>query len=230
MFERQERGQCTPIGTVEKISLARSKSCSYFAAMTVAVPSLAQDVEKVRRERLFTVDQFYRLAEAGVLGPDHQRLELIDGKILEPMPIGPAHATVVTQVHSILSLRLGPAFLVRSQNPIRLSEHSEPLPDVSVVHHRPDKYRAAHPKPEDVLLVVEVSDTTLEFDLGQKARGYAGAGIVEYWVLDLVSERLRIFRRPDQGEFTESLIARRGQTVEAAAIPEFSVAVQELFG
>ena len=146
------------------------------------------------------------------------------------MPIGPAHATVATQVYSILSLRAGPSFLVRSQNPIRLSDLSEPLPDVSVVRHRPDKYRAAHPRPEDVLLVVEVSDSTLEFDLGQKAKVYAEAGIVEYWVLDLVSERLRIFRRPEQGEFTESLIARRGQTVEARAIPGVSVAVQDLLG
>ncbi len=196
--------------------------------MSVAVVSPAPEAGKTRRARLFTVEEFYRLAETGMLGSDHQRLELFEGEILEPMPIGPAHAAAVTRIHSALARRLSAGFIVRNQNPIRLSAVSEPIPDIAVLRHRGDFYRNAHPKAEDVVLVVEVSDSTLEFDLGQKAKVYAEAGIVEYWVLDLVSERLRIFRRPDQGEFTESLIARSGQTVEASAIPGFSVAVQEL--
>lgn len=198
--------------------------------MSVSVATPAPVTGKDRRARTFTVEEFYRLAEAGFLGPNHQRLELLEGEILEPMPIGPAHAAAVTRMHTTFAHRLGQKLMVRSQNPVRLSGSSEPLPDISILRPRADFYQHAHPKAEDVLLLVEVSDSTIEFDLGQKARVYAEAGIVEYWVLDLAGERLRVFRQPDGGEFTEALIARRGQTVTPRAIPELSFSVDELLG
>lgn len=183
-----------------------------------------------RRTRLFTVEEFYRLAETGFFGPNHQRLELLEGEILEPMPIGPAHAAAVTRIHFTFTQRLGESAIVRSQNPIRLSGVSEPLPDITVLKPHADFYRAAHPRPDDVLLILEVADSSLEFDLGAKARAYAEAGIVEYWVVDLAGGRLRIFRLPDKGEFTEILILQRGQSVTARAIRGFEVGVEELLG
>ncbi len=198
--------------------------------MSVAVASPTPAEGKTRRARPFTVDEFYRLAEGGFLGPNHPRLELLEGEILEPMPIGPVHAAAVTRLHSILTRRLGQGLIVRSQNPVRLTGVSEPIPDVAVLRYREDYYQSAHPRPEEVLLLVEVSDSTLEFDVGRKARAYAEAGIGEYWVLDLAGERLRLFRLPEAGEFTETLIARRGQSVQARGIQELSVTVDELLG
>ncbi len=198
--------------------------------MSAAVASGPTAARKARRARPFTVDEFYRMAQAGFFGPDHRRLELVGGEILEPMPIGPAHAAAVTRLHSMFSQRLGQRFIVRSQNPIRLGEFSEPQPDLTVLRYRADFYRDAHPKPEDVVLLIEVADSTLDFDLGDKARVYASAGISEYWVLDLTGERVRVFRRPDQGEFTETRIAGPDQSLEPREMPGFAVTVRELLG
>jgi len=194
--------------------------------VTVAPPSTV--VRRPRRTRAFTVDEFYRLAAAGFLGPNHQRLELIEGEILEPMPIGPAHAAAVTRIYSIFNKAVGNRFIVRSQNPVQLGQFSQPLPDISVVRQRDDSYRTAHPGAGDVLLLIEVADSTLEFDLGEKGRTYAEAAIVEYWVVDLAGERLRVFRRPVGGEFTETRLAGRDETIQPLAIPEFSIGVHEL--
>jgi Uma2 family endonuclease len=190
-------------------------------------PSAAR---KARRPRRFTVDEFYQLAQAGFFGSDHKRLELVGGEILEPMPIGPAHAAAVRRINLLFTQRVGAAYLVNCQNPIRLGEFSEPQPDLTVLRYRADFYRDAHPRPEDVVLLIEVADSTLDFDLGDKARVYAGAGISEYWVLDLTGGRVRVFRRPDQGEFTETRIAGPDQSLEPGEMPGFSVTVQELLG
>jgi Uma2 family endonuclease len=198
--------------------------------MSVAVASSASAAGKTRRPRPFTVAEFYRLSETGFFGPNHQRLELIEGDILEPTPIGPAHAAAVRRINLLFTQRLGDNYIVNCQNPIRLGEFSEPLPDISVLRYRADFYRNAHPKSEDVVLLIEVADSTLGFDLGDKARVYAEAGINEYWVLDLAGERLRLFRQPDKGEFTETRIAGRDQKLEPRGIPGFSVDVHELLG
>src|SRR5437870_4992927 len=145
--------------------------------MSVAAASPASAARGIRRARPFTVEEFYRLAQAGILGPNHQRLELIAGAILEPIPIGALHASAVTRISSIFSERLGQRFTIRSQNPVRLSEFSEPLPDITLLNYRADFYRNAHPTPSEVVLLIEVADTTLEFDTGDKARMYAEAGI-----------------------------------------------------
>jgi Uma2 family endonuclease len=198
--------------------------------MSAAVASGPSAARKARRPRPFTVDEFYRLAQTGFFGPDHKRLELVGGEILEPMPIGPAHAAAVRRINLLFTQRIGATYLVNCQNPIRLSEFSEPQPDLTVLRYRADFYRDAHPKPEDVVLLIEVADSTLDFDLGDKARVYAGAGISEYWVLDLTGERVRVFRRPDQGEFTETRIAGADQSLEPREMPGFAVTVRELLG
>jgi Uma2 family endonuclease len=168
------------------------------------------------RPKRFNVEDFYRMAEAGVLGQDHQRTELIEGEILELMPIGPSHAGHVLRVVTLFSQKLGGRYLINSQNPVRLGEYSEPIPDVSVVRCREDFYAGGHPGPEDVVLLVEVADTTLEYDLGRKARLYARAGISEYWIVDLTGHKPAC-SRAGRRRIPRATIARRGRACTAAA-------------
>lgn len=213
-----------------KSTLRASDSAPSLKTMSSAVAPGPSATRKARRPRPFTVDEFYRLAQAGFFGPDHQRLELVGGEILEPLLIGPAHAAAVRRINLLFTQRVGAAYLVNCQNPIRLGEFSEQQPDLTVLRYRADFYREAHPRAEDVVLLIEVADTTLEFDLADKARVYASAGISEYWVLDLSGERVRVFRRPEQSEFTEIRIAGPDQSLEPREMPGFTVTVRELLG
>jgi Uma2 family endonuclease len=194
--------------------------------MSVAVPI----VDAPPQAKRFTVEDFYRMAAAGVLGSEHQRIELIEGIPLELMPIGPSHAGHVLRLVNLLNLKLKGAYLVSSQNPVRLNEFSEPLPDVAVLRPRDDFYTGAHPGPADVLMLVEVADTSLDYDLNRKGRLYAQASIPEYWVLDLAAQRLRVLRAPEGDEFRETMIIRRGEKVQCRTIAELTVTVDEILG
>jgi Uma2 family endonuclease len=149
-----------------------------------------------------TVDDYYRMAEAGVLSPD-DRTELIEGEIVDMAPIDSVHADVVMLLTKLLLRAAGDSADVRSQLPVRLSRSSEPQPDLALVTARPGGYRRAHPTTADVLLVMEVSDTTLRYDLNVKARLYATHGIPEYWVVDLVANRVWRHRRPSGTAYAE---------------------------
>ena len=166
------------------------------------------------------------MAEAGVLSPD-DRTELIEGEIIDMAPIGSAHADVVTLLTKHLLRAVGDSAVVRTQLPVRLSTRSEPQPDVAMVRVKPAGYRSAHPSAGDVLLLIEVSDTTLRYDLGVKARLYATHGIAEYWVVDLVADRVWCHRRPSGTNYAEPLQVAAG----ALEIPQGlgSIDVAEIF-
>jgi Uma2 family endonuclease len=149
-----------------------------------------------------TVDDYYRMAEAGVLSPD-DRTELIEGEIIDMAPIGSVHADVVMLLTERLISAVGDSAKVRAQLPVRLSSRSEPQPDLAVVRAKPAGYRRAHPSAADALLVIEISDTTLTYDLNVKARLYATHGIAEYWVVDLVGNRLWRHRQPSGTQYAE---------------------------
>jgi Uma2 family endonuclease len=183
-----------------------------------------------RRVHRFTVEDFYRLSESGALGPDHKRLELIEGEIYEPMSIGPSHSAAVIRLNRLVQRLLPDDFLVVCQGPVRLGPFNEPQPDLAVVKARADFYATAHPTSQDIVLLVEVADTTLDFDLGHKLAVYAAAGIVEYWVFDLGSNELHVFRSPRDGRFTETAVRRRTDTVECAAVADLKVEVQAVLG
>jgi Uma2 family endonuclease len=123
-------------------------------------------------KRRFTVDEYYRMAEAGILRPD-ERVELIEGEIIEMAAIGSRHAAFVKRLNRMLVRGVGARGVVSVQDPVRLSELSEPEPDLAVLEYRADCYAAAHPTPADTLLIVEVADTTLGWDRGRKAPLYA---------------------------------------------------------
>lgn len=147
---------------------------------------------------LITVDAFHRMGETGILGPA-DRVELIDGEIIDMSPIGALHAAIVAQLARHFARRAGESVFIRCQNPLRLDDVSEPEPDLVILRPRADFYATAHPGPADALLVIEVADTSLAYDLGVKVPLYARHGIPEVWVIDAATRRTRVFREPVAG-------------------------------
>ena len=183
-------------------------------------------------KRLFSVDEYYRMAEAGILGED-DRVELIEGEIVQLSPIGPRHADRVDRLNSLFFERFRGGARIRIQNPVRLSNRSEPEPDLALLRpegERDRPYESAHPTPADVLLVVEVADHSVEYDLGRKARLYARHGIPELWVLNLRAERLFVHRDPTPRGYATSRILGRGESISALAFPEIVLTVDEILG
>lgn len=144
---------------------------------------------------LISVDAFHRMGETGILGPQ-DRVELIDGEIIDMSPIGVLHAAIVDVLARHFGRRAGESVFVRCQNPLRLDDISEPEPDIAILRPRADFYMTAHPGSADVLLVIEVADTSLAYDLGTKVPLYARHGIPEVWVIDAATRHTRVFRRP----------------------------------
>jgi Uma2 family endonuclease len=145
-----------------------------------------------------SVNAFHRMGEAGILGPA-DRVELIDGEIIDMSPIGVLHAAIVDALVRHFGRHACQAVVIRCQNPLRLDDISEPEPDIAILRPRADLYTTAHPGPADVLLVIEVADTSLAYDLGTKVPLYARHGVPEVWVIDAATRRTRVFRQPAGG-------------------------------
>ena len=143
----------------------------------------------------FTRAEYYRMGEAGLFADE--RVELLDGKIITMPPQNPPPASTTSDLTSILLLLLGTTVSLRVQMPIVLHDWSEPEPDIAICRRSPDRYSRAHPKASDVLLVIEVAETSLPYDRGRKVAGYAGSGIPEYWIVNLVDRRVEAFSDPD---------------------------------
>jgi Uma2 family endonuclease len=185
--------------------------------------SLASDARLHR----FTVEEYYRLAEHGILSPE-QRVELIEGEVVDMTPAGSRHAMCVVRLTELFYLRLAGRMHAAIQNPIRLGAHSEPQPDVAVLRFA--DYSEAHPGPEDVLLVIEVADTSLLYDRRIKAALYGQAGIREYWLVNLEAESIELFRRPTKTGYGRKTIVRRGQSLSPLAFRDFRVEASEILG
>lgn len=179
------------------------------------------------RRRLFSVEEYHRMAQAGVFGED-DRLELIEGEIVEMAPIGSRHAACVDRLNRLFSTRVAEQATVRVQSPIRLGDWSEPQPDVALLRPRQDFYASAHPGPEDVLLVVEVAETSAAYDREVKVPLYARHGVPEVWLVDLGAEVVEVFRRPSKDGYLEVQTARRGEKLSPRLLPEESLAVEEV--
>jgi len=192
------------------------------------------------RRRLFTVDEYYRMGDVGIFNGNN-RVELIDGEIVEMSPIGSPHAAVVDRLNVLLQPLLRARAIVRVQNPIRLDVYSEPQPDLSILKFRTDFYRSAHPTPADILLVVEVADTSLRYDRQIKIPLYAGAGIPEVWLVDVDAEQIEVFTHPpaspDRAEqveraqgYREKRQVRRGEQIRSDALFGANLEVDEILG
>jgi Uma2 family endonuclease len=181
------------------------------------------------RTRRFTVDEFERMGQAGILTED-DRVELIEGKIVEMTPIGPAHAVCVTNLTYALMAALGQSAIVRVQNPIVIPEHNEPEPDVAVVRPRSDLYQNGHPRPEDIHFIVEVADSTLAYDRDEKVPVYARAGIPEVWLVDLEHRVVIVHRDVASSGYTTSRTHHRSDRIAPLAFPDQSIALVEVLG
>ncbi|MGH9068021.1 MAG: Uma2 family endonuclease [Acidimicrobiales bacterium] len=177
----------------------------------------------------FSVEEWRRMGEAGILGED-DRVELIDGEVVEMSPIGTSHAVCVNRLLRLLVPRAGDRAVVRVQDPAHLDEHSEPQPDVTLARPPLETYLADHPGPDDLFLVIEVADTTLRWDLGPKSVLYARSGVVETWVVDLPHSQVVVLTGPGPDGYTAKRVARRGEVVEPAALAGVTLGVDEILG
>ncbi len=175
-----------------------------------------------------TIDRYQKMVAAGVLTTS-DRVELIEGEILGLAPIGTRHASVTGRLYKRLVLGLGEAATVRAANPIDLGSFSEPEPDLLVLKPQADDYVPAHPQAEDVLLLVEVADTSLAFDQGTKRELYARFGVSEYWVVDLSGRRTFAYAGAAQGAFQRSREYLIDDVISPQAFPHLEIAVRELF-
>ena len=180
-----------------------------------------------REKRKFTVAEYYRMAEVGILHHT-ERVELLDGEIIVMAPIGEPHATVVDRLTLAFAEVSRGRFIVRVQNPIRLDAGAEPQPDLALLRRRADFYINAHPGPSDVLVVMEVSDSTLDFDREVKSKRYAAAGIPEMWVMNLPGDCLDRLDQPGPAGYARHTVFRRGDKSSPAALPDLEFAVADL--
>lgn len=179
-----------------------------------------------------TVDQVHRMLAAGILS-DTEPVELIDGLLVrkargpegDPMVISSAHALAVTLLGRLDRLVEPHGFHVRVQQPVTLSEVSEPEPDVAIVRGMPESFSTRHPGPEDLVAVVEVAESSLAYDRTAKQRLYASAGIDQYWVLNLVDRQVEVHSEPivDRREYGRVAVARPGETISLVLGPAAKV-------
>ena len=176
---------------------------------------------------LFDVDAFARMGGAGIFA-EADRVELIDGEIREMNPIGPPHAWIVDRLTELLITRLAGTAHVRVQNPIRLGRHTEPQPDLSVARKR-QAYTNRHPDAGDVLLVVEVADSSLDYDRMEKVPRYGKAGIPETWLVDVEARTVTVYTGPGPEGYAREQLLRCGDRIAAAAIAGLGFPVDEIF-
>lgn len=180
-------------------------------------------------KRRFTVEEYQRMAEAGILTKD-DRVELIEGEIIQMTPIGPRHAACVDRLNRLFSKAVGDRAIVRVQNPIRILPDSEPQPDVVLLRPRADFYQEAHPGPPDILVIVEVSETSVGYDRTVKLSLYARAGIREVWLVDLERRLVEAHRSSGASRYQNVRQFPRGERLTVEALPELTFSVNDILG
>lgn len=189
---------------------------------------MSMAAEPIRR--LFTTDEYHAMAESGILSPD-DRVELIEGEIWQMSPIGPPHMSRVARLDHLFQHRLEEnEAIVIVQAPIHLDDLSEPQPDLALLRFRNDFYASGLPTPPDILLVVEVSDTTLHHDRRIKVDLYARHGLPEVWLCNLPHAVIEVYRDPSPGGYREILTLRRGDRISPLAFPDLMIEVDAILG
>ena len=184
-------------------------------------------VSPVRRR--FTVDEYYQMARAGILHED-DRVELIEGEILEMTPIGRRHAAGVMRISSLFWERFRDGAAISVQNPVWLDARNEPQPDVALLRPRVDFYEAGLPGPADVLLIVEVAETSAALDRRVKLPLYARCGIPEVWLVEMSKQTVTAHRDPGPGGYKTVWTVRRGEAIAPLAFPDRELAVADMLG
>ncbi len=182
----------------------------------------------VQVERLlFTVDDYYKMLDDGIIKPT-DRVELIKGEIIKMSPIRSPHSGMANLLAEELMTNVRGRYNVAVQNPVRISDSSEPEPDLSVLKYRKDRYSLRHPRPKDVFLIIEVADTTLQKDREIKEPLYADANIQEYWIVNLQEHQIEVFKNPRNGNYQEKIIVKEGEKVVCTQI-NFTLDTAEIF-
>ena len=180
-------------------------------------------------KKLFSVHEYYRMADAGILTAD-DRVELIDGEIIQMSPTGNRHNACVNRANMFFTEAFRRSAIVSNQSPLRLSNYTEPVPDVIVLKPVPDFYASRECTPEDVFFMVEISDTTLRYDKNIKLPRYAAAGVAEVWIEDLKNDLILVYRNPAEKAFKTSLVLHRGDSISPLAFPKVTFKVSDLLG
>jgi Uma2 family endonuclease len=175
-------------------------------------------IPAMRRHPL-TVEQFQQMIAHGILTKD-DRVELLDGEILAMSPINPSHAGVVKRLNHLFNHLIPNDVIVAVQDPVQLDEVSQPQPDLCLLKATADFYQSRHPRPNEVLLVIEVAETSARVDRAIKRPAYARAGIAELWIIDLKKKVVEVYRDPIAGEYQTTLLVRGSQTLAPQALPE----------
>ena len=177
----------------------------------------------------FTVDMYHRLGELGIFDED-DRVELLDGQIVEMSPIGARHAACVIRLENLLTRHTAEDTAVSTQNPVVLAERWEPQPDIAILRRPGGLSGAWLPKPEDIVLVIEVADTSLERDRDVKFPQYAAAGIPEAWLVELESDVIRLCRNPGPDGYRDVRTVGRGETLQPLHLPGTTITADEILG
>ena len=197
--------------------IARAKGVTAAANWSALAPT----------RRRFTVAEYYAMADVGIL-EENDRIELLDGDLIVMPPIGDWHAASVDRFTNSLPTLLQGRAIVRVQNPTRLNDNSEPQPDIMLLRWRDDFYGGGHPGPADVLLLIEVSDTSVDYDRSAKLSAYARAGIPEVWIATRQDSRIEAYTEPIEGEYSNVRYAAPGERIAPQAFPEVVLEVDSL--
>ncbi len=180
------------------------------------------------KRRQITVDEYYRMGEVGLIAPD-ERVELIEGEIIDMAPIGSDHAGLVNRLTRLLAKAVMDKAILSVQNPVRLNNRSEPEPDFAILKFRADDYRKQHPTPADTLLIIEVSNISERFDREIKLPLYSNHGIPEIWIISIEHKTLSIYHSPSGDRYQHEQTSGTPGLVALTALPEVSVDLNSLF-
>lgn len=194
--------------------------------MKTHVPEMKEEGTPVLHR--FTVDDYYRMAEVGVLKRD-DRVELLDGQVVEMSPIGNRHSVCVALLTKLFSAQIRDRAEVWVQNPVQLDDFNEPEPDLALVRAPLDRYLSAKPGPEDVFLLIEVSQTSVDADRTIKMPLYAKAGYPEVWLVDLQRRRVEVQRGPKNGRYTDVEILKGTAFASPGAFPDIRIDLASIF-
>jgi len=178
-------------------------------------------------KKLFNVDEFRRMEDAGILSCT-ERVELINGEILVKAVPGPPHNASVARINRAIGRLVGDLAVLFVQSSVQLNEWNEPEPDIALLVPRDDFYASRHPGPEDIFLIVEVSDSSLKFDTGTKARLYAETGVPEYWIADIPNDCVLAYSLNRNGSYRTVRQYRRGDVLTPTLLPDCSISVDNI--
>jgi Uma2 family endonuclease len=178
--------------------------------------------------RQFTVHDYARMRESGILTED-DRVELLDGEIYLMSPLGPLHIAIVNRLNKLLTRQVGDDAIVSIQNSVQLNDYTEPQPDVALLSPRDDYYDQALARPDDILFLIEVADTSISYDRDQKLPRYAASNIAEVWIIDADAQIVEQYSQPMQGQYTQINKILPGNTIRSTAAPHIQLTTNQVF-